>query len=252
MLGTGGGYAVGSASVGASAPVTRPPTGSVYGGAPPTPPGRPGTGGSGSGGSGFGSGSGSKRVPILAAVAVLVVILGGGAIALALMNGGEDPGGIGAPTNEPTETGAPPTSDAPQIPPDEACTDAIKENPRWVCITSAVMTDTELRIEYDFEDNGAPFNINGGFHVHFYGANEDGSAPPENIMGSHVSSSQRGNWYIEDDEPSVVQAGSSQYNTIGDNPKVCARIANGRHGLVEDVSGNGTYTTGNCFPITRE
>src|SRR5690606_27385410 len=108
---------------------------------------RPSSGGSGFGGSGGGSSGTSKKVPILAAIAVLVVILGGGAIALALLNGEKDPGGIGSPTGEPTDSGAPPTSEAPQVPPDEACTDEIKSNPRWVCITGAVMTGSELRVD---------------------------------------------------------------------------------------------------------
>jgi hypothetical protein len=32
---------------------------------------------------------------------------------------------------------------------------------------------------------------------------------------------------------------------------VCARIAQNQHHLVPDNTGDGTYVTGNCWPITR-
>jgi hypothetical protein len=109
------------------------------------------------------------------------------------------------------------------------------------------MTANELRIEYEANNGGAAFNINGGFHLHIYGANADGSDPADARMGSHASNP--GMWYIEDKNPSVQKAGTNQYQTIGTMPKVCARIAQGQHRLVPDA--NGTFKTGNCVPITR-
>jgi hypothetical protein len=55
----------------------------------------------------------------------------------------------------------------------------------------------------------------------------------------------------------VTTVGTSNYNKmIGGNgkpkgAKVCARIANGQHELVEDNTGNHTYHTGNCVKITN-
>jgi molecular chaperone DnaK len=236
-----GNYAVGTASIGAT-PVRSAPGGSVYGGAPPGPPVAPG--------SGFGSRYGNRMPMIAVAAAVLLVLVGGGvALALTLNNGNETPQGQNSST--PAASEAAPTTEpaAPVIPPDEQCTDAIKANPRWVCLTKATMTANELRIEYEFEDNGTPFDISGGFHLHIYGANEDGSEPADSRMGAQ--SNNRGEWYVEDRQPSVHRKGSNQFDTIGDSPKVCARIAQGAHRLVQDTSGQGTYVTGNCVPITR-
>jgi hypothetical protein len=242
----GGSYAVGAASVGAS-PASHPAaaSGSVYGaGAPPGPPAAPTRSGSG--------GGGSRRIPmpILAAAAAIILVLVGGGVALALMQQQGNNPPITQPTDGPTDPGQP-TATAPAVPADEQCTDAIMANTRWVCLTSASITGNELRIEYEFDNGGTPFDISGGFHLHIYGASADGSNPEDRIMGSHVPSSQRGNWYIEDKQPSVHRSGSSQFEAIGDSPKVCARMAQSAHRLVEDTSGNGTFVTGNCVPITR-
>jgi hypothetical protein len=122
-------------------------------------------------------------------------------------------------------------------------------NPRWVCITDAYIDGTGLTITYEFANGGTPFDVNGGFHVHFYGADESGTNPPDSVMGSHASSP--GRWYVEDQQPSYREAGTSDYNAVVQYPKVCGRIANGSHALVPDNSGNGTYKTGNCWPIRR-
>jgi molecular chaperone DnaK len=145
--------------------------------------------------------------------------------------------------------GASPTTSAPAVvPPDEQCTDAIKKNPRWVCLTKATMTNSELRIEYDSENNGTKFNITNGFHLHVYGANADGSDPKDSSMGAQARN--RGSWFVEDKQPSVHESGSNQYNSIRGYQKVCARIAKTGHELVPDTSGAGTFKTGNCVPLT--
>lgn len=135
----------------------------------------------------------------------------------------------------------------PQLPADEQCTEEIMANDRWVCITNASIADGQLVIEYDAEWAGEVPNIDGGFHVHFYGADESGSNPPDSIMGSQAA--ERGNWYIEDQNPSVRALEGGVATAIGDNPKVCARVADGNHALVPDA--NGTFNTGNCWPIIR-
>ncbi len=246
------GFSVGTASVGSSAPsaassprasatasvpVSNEPTqfvGAVPGvprpaPSPPTPRSR-------------------NTVALIAAGVALVVVLAGGGIALALTNSGNgDPGASGNGSTQPPSS---PTSAAPAVvPADEQCTEAIKSNPRWVCLTSATISGDQVMIEYEFEDGGTRFDISGGYHIHFYGADATGANPPDRVMGSHAS--QRGSWYVEDQEPSVHPAGSSQYETLDGHPKVCARIARSGHQLVQDTSGNGTYKTGNCVTLTR-
>jgi actin-like ATPase involved in cell morphogenesis len=131
-------------------------------------------------------------------------------------------------------------------PPDEQCTDAIKANPRWVCLTGATFDGINITIEYEADFAGATPNVRGGYHLHIYGG--DGTTPPEEIEGTHATNP--GRWYVEDENPSVRKATSSDYaDAIGDAPKVCARIAQARHRLVQDNDGG--YHTGNCIPIER-
>jgi len=246
-----GAASVGSASVGAasmgSAPVGQPPVrgGAVYGGSP----------GRSNGGSTPSWLTGWKG-PALIAAAIVVVVGAVTAVALSLRGGGEQtpPATLGneTPSGDAQPSDAQPTEQVttePQLPPDEQCTPEIMSNPRWVCITDAYIDGTGLTITYEFANGGTPFDVNGGFHVHFYGADESGTNPPDSVMGSHASSP--GRWYVEDQQPSHRQAGTSDYNEVAQHPKVCARIANGHHALVPDNSGNGTYKTGNCWPIRR-
>ncbi len=139
---------------------------------------------------------------------------------------------------------AAPTPTASALPLDEQCTDAIKANTRWVCLTSATFDGTTLTIDYDAEFAGSTPNVAGGFHLHIYGG--DGTTPPAEVMGTQAEN--RGPWYVEDQNPSVVEVGSPQFQKIGDKPKVCARIANSKHALERDT--NDGFATGNCVPIT--
>ncbi|MFS8521398.1 MAG: Hsp70 family protein [Micromonosporaceae bacterium] len=155
-----------------------------------------------------------------------------------------------AQQSPPSEESTPPAdtgSTAPEQPADEQCTDAIRSNPRWVCLTSARVDGNELVIEYEADFAGDTPNVDGGYHLHLYGG--DGTEPPDEVMGTHAA--HQGRWQVDDrpsplrytlDHPFVV-------DIVGDQPKVCARIANGQHALVEAV--NGGYTTGNCVPIDR-
>jgi molecular chaperone DnaK len=240
-VGQGVGPAVGSAvgaaagaAARASVPVGPARVGN-YGGMPPAPP------------------SAAPRAPlspklvILAAGLAVLVLLGGGGLAFALTRGNADPGVDALGPTEPAPSESTTAAAPPPIPLDEQCTDAIKANTRWVCLTKATMSGNELRVEYEAGNGGSPFNINGGFHLHLYGTNADGSDPADTRMGSN--SNNQGTWYIEDQNPSVHPAGSSQYQAIGTMPKICARIAQGGHRLVPDA--NGTFKTGNCVPVTR-
>ena len=194
----------------------------------------------------------NRRAPMLAAGGVLAAA----AIATAVvLNMGDDPttttgnlaGAAGATSPVATPAPVATTPAEPVIPADEQCTDTIQANERWVCLTSATIADGEIVIEYDAEFAGSTPNINGGFHLHIYGADATGTDPPDEVMGSHAANP--GDWYIEDQNPSVRSVDSDVFQqNIGDAPKVCARIANGQHELVPDVEG--TFTTGNCVPIS--
>jgi hypothetical protein len=185
------------------------------------------------------------------------VVLGGG-IAYAMSRG--DGSGADAAT-EPsttqggtTQPGTTPTQDAPaaqQLPADEQCTAEIKSNPRWVCLTKATLTKNRITISYQSGDNGTAFDVSGGFHLHIYGTDETGTNPPDTVEGTQAA--KPGLWYVEDKNPSVRSVTSANFKeAIGaDAKKVCARIADSRHRLVPDGSGDGAFKTGNCVPITR-
>lgn len=53
---------------------------------------------------------------------------------------------------------------------------------------------------------------------------------------------------IKDQRPAVLKA-TEVAKVVGEQPKVCARIANTSHALVPD--GDADYVTGNCVPIER-
>lgn len=147
-----------------------------------------------------------------------------------------DAGGTATPAVSPSEA----------LPADEQCTDAIKANTRWVCLTSATFDGTTLTIDYDADFADTQPSVSNGFHLHIYGG--DGVEPAAEIMGTQASN--RGDWYVEDQNPSVVTVGSSQFQAVGSEAeKVCARIADSQHALVEDDDGG--FTTGNCVPIER-
>lgn len=185
-----------------------------------------------------------KRLMALGVAGAVVALLAGGGVALAIINGGDDGGGGRSAASSPSTTV--PTTANSLLPPDEQCTDAIMSNPRWVCLTAAVVADGRLTIQY-VSDGGA-MSIDGGPHLHIYGG--DGANPPDRIMGHQVPENEQGDWYVEDRRPSVVDVTDQRYvRSIGDAPKVCARVATADHVLVK--AADGSYRTGNCVPVTR-
>jgi molecular chaperone DnaK len=175
---------------------------------------------------------------VVAAGVVALVLLAGVGVGLAVLGGND---------NSAASSGGP-TSNKPAspVPVDEQCTDAIMSNPRWVCLTSAIVADGKFTLDY--RGDGGPLNINGGYHLHVYGG--DGTNPPAAVMGMHAPPAEQGKWYVEDRRPAVLDITDERFRTaIGDAPKVCARIADANHHLVPDA--NDTYVTGNCVPITR-
>jgi molecular chaperone DnaK len=188
----------------------------------------------------------SKSALVAAAAAVTVV---GVAAGIAYAQFRPDGGGDRKLTGAGSGTSAAPTVAASVQPADEQCTDAIKSNTRWVCLTSAVVADGKFTIGYEVDWAGSTPDVRGGFHLHVYGG--DGTYPADHDMGSHAPKKDQGVWYVEDRNPSVLATSENRYkNAIGDASKVCARIALAGHGLVPDE--NKTYKTGNCVPITRK
>jgi actin-like ATPase involved in cell morphogenesis len=188
--------------------------------------------------------SGRRRRGLIAAGAALAVVLVAGGVSYALTR--EDPGSQGQGDGTGSQSPSAPPSEQPQVPADEQCTDEIKSNKRWVCLTKATFDGERITIEYEANFADASPNVRGGFHLHIYGG--DGTDPPAAVMGTHAANP--GTWYVEDKEPSVRSATSKDFrDAIGDEPKVCARIADSRHRLVPD--NDGAFATGNCVPIDR-
>ena len=208
--------------------------GPVYGGAPQLspPPAK--------------KGLATNRAVLIGAAAALFVLLAGVGIAYGVTREKGSPQGSGSSPTATVTSAAPTSAAAVVIPADEQCTDAIKNNPRWVCLTKATITGDKVTVEYESSSGGSPFNINGGYHLHIYGADATGASPPDTVMGVPAS----GSWYVEDKQPSVHEVGSNQYQALEGHPKVCARIATSGHRLVADKSGRGTFKTGNCVALT--
>lgn len=176
-----------------------------------------------------------RRLLVVVAGVVALVLVAGVGVGLAVFGGDKDEA-----TQPPAQT-----TDS-SLPTDERCTDAIMNNPRWVCLTAAIVAEGKITIDY--RSGGGPFSINGGYHLHVYGG--DGSAPADSVMGMQAPAAEQGKWYVEDRHPAVLALTDERFTSaIGDAPKVCARIADANHFLVPDAGG--TFVTGNCVPITR-
>jgi hypothetical protein len=186
----------------------------------------------------------ARRRLLVAGLALAGLLVGGGVAYTQYGRDGGDEGASGAaPPGASTRPSASPTTPA-----DELCTNEIKSNPRWVCLTSAVIANGKITIKYKVEYAGYIPNVNNGYHVHIYGG--DGKNPPDYTMSSLVPKSTRGKYYWEDRQPSVLDIDDPTFTyAIGNAKKVCARIAITGHGLERDNKGG--YTTGNCVPITR-
>jgi actin-like ATPase involved in cell morphogenesis len=239
---------VGSASVGSTSSPLRPRNGGVYG-APPPPPAPPGGPGRPSGAGWL---SGWRMPAVVAAVAVLM-IAAGTALALTIFSPNDDPGppqGQGTET-VPVDGSNPPEQTTPALPADEQCTDAIRANDHWVCITGVSLTADAVTVSYE---SNTQFSFdNGQFHLHIYQASADGSTPRDDQVSANSSDSRP--WHIADDNPAVLRAESGGFGNGGairpDAVKVCARVADHNHNLIPDNSGSGTFKTGNCWPVTR-
>lgn len=182
-----------------------------------------------------------RRRLLAAELALAGLIVAGG---VAYVQYGRDVAGEVPPT---AGTG-PTVTPSPATPADEQCTNEIKSNQRWVCLTSAVIADGKLTMKYAVQYDGSIPNVNTGYHVHFYGS--DGTNPPDHVMGTQWAKSTRGKYYFDAKQPAVLSTNDIRFvRAIGHAKKVCARMAIAGHGLVHDKKSG--YKTGNCVPITR-
>jgi TIR domain len=185
-----------------------------------------------------------RRRLLVGALALAGLLVAGG-VAYAQYGGDGGEKGTGGSAAHGASTG-PTATPNPSTPVDEQCTNEIKSNPRWVCLTSAVIANGKITINYDVNYGGSKPEIN-GYHVHIYGS--DGKNPPDYTMSSHFPKS-KGKYYYTAQRPAVLNTDDPSFiSAIGHAPKVCARIAITGHGLVPDK--NGAYVTGNCVPVTR-
>lgn len=186
--------------------------------------------------------------------------IGAAALALVLALAGAGYAMFGHNDAPPTDRGAAvaavatgtPSEAAP--PADEQCTETIRANKRWACLTAAVFDGSALTLQGDVGvPEGTALDVNGGFHLHIFGS--DGVSPDPAVMGAHATDQEQ--WYVEDTLPSVATWGDGRWKAIASYAppgqtlpdKVCVRIAVDWHGLVKDT--NGGYETGNCAPITK-
>ncbi len=121
---------------------------------------------------------------------------------------------------------------------DEICSDLIQSQPRWACITDAWFEDGLIQATFVSENDGTPFSVGGGFHLHVFGSNVDpinaGLAGPESIGG--------GKWLVWDEVPDFSATPGEVLGTAEMPEKLCVRIATSGHTLE-------SLDSGNCFPI---
>jgi len=196
-----------------------------------------------------GAGPAGRRRLLVGAGLALTALLVASGVAYAQYGRDGDKQLTGGAANPPAASTKPSAAPSATTPADEQCTDEIKSNKRWVCITSAVVAKGKLTVKYDVDFAGSDPDINSGFHLHLFGS--DGTYPPDHAMHSGTSQAKEHKYYVEARRTSVLDTDDDRFiNAVGDAKKICARIARAGHGLVPDTKS--TYKTGNCMPITRK
>lgn len=152
-------------------PVGSPPGGGPPGGRPPKPP------------KASKQPNRSSRRVLAVAGGVIVTAL----VATAVVWAANRPGGVDNPdeaANQKTTESSAQQTQQPQKPADEQCTDEIKSNERWVCLTGARFDGDQLVVSYQAEWAGGTPSISNGFHLHIWGS--DGKNPAHHTMGTHA------------------------------------------------------------------
>lgn len=118
-------------------------------------------------------------------------------------------------------------------PPDERCTEEIRELDRWVCLIGATLDEEQevIRATYVSELAGDTPNVNGGSHYHVFG---------DQIHVDEAGVPGAGPWLVWDEETLEVST-AFVFGTAPVSAKLCMRIAEADHTI--DLS------SGNCRPI---
>ena len=124
--------------------------------------------------------------------------------------------------------------------PDEQCTEKVRIQPSWACVTLAEFDGTTVHATYlsSMDFDGPAFSINSGLHLHVFGSN----VAPETAGTAGPFSDGTGAWQVWD-TPKVIDVTLSEIGSGSGVPeKLCVRIANQIHTLE-------SLENGNCWPI---
>lgn len=116
-------------------------------------------------------------------------------------------------------------------PPDEQCTDEIRDRDRWVCLIGATFDGEVVRATYESDFSGEEPRVDGGFHYHAFGDQipvDDGGVPGV------------GPWLVWD-EPELEVPPFALFANEPVPDRLCMRIATADH----EIDG----ASGNCRPI---
>lgn len=120
-------------------------------------------------------------------------------------------------------------------PPEERCSDEVRDRQRWVCLVDAYVSESEetLVASYVSDVGGEVLNVNGSFHYHVFGDQisiDDGGVPGI------------GPWLVWDDDDLDVPV-TFVFGSTPVSDRLCMRIASAEHTIDVD--------SGNCRPIER-
>lgn len=112
-------------------------------------------------------------------------------------------------------------------PPDEQCTDEVRDRERWVCLIDATFDGEVVRATYESDFSGGEPRVEGGFHYHAFGDQipvDDGGVPGI------------GPWLVWD-QPEIEVPPSRLFANEPVPDRLCMRIATANH-EIDGASGN--------------
>lgn len=122
---------------------------------------------------------------------------------------------------------------------DEQCTEIVRSQPNWACITSATWDGASITGTYysSVDEAGPAFSINSGLHLHLYASTFD----PTAVGTPGPFSDGSGDWQVWD-TPQVIDVSLAQLGVSEVPEKLCTLIANQIH-TIESLN------SGTCWPI---
>ncbi|HEX2808159.1 MAG TPA: kelch repeat-containing protein, partial [Kineosporiaceae bacterium] len=126
---------------------------------------------------------------------------------------------------------------------------------KWACLTSAVLRNGGLAIDYTTNFTPSDAAGQGHFHLHFFAANPKGDTDTvPSAAVEQMSSANPGSWFtvydqnVKNIDASTERAGGKAPLDMEHFSLLCVRVAMGAHDLARD--NNGGYDTGNCVRIS--